>query len=47
MKRVDQVSGGILAHEAFFQPFPGKASSMTSKGVFFICLFPFHFGVDT
>lgn len=47
MKRVDQVSGDILAHEAFSQPVPGKAFSVASEGVFFVCLFPFHFGVDT
>jgi len=43
---VDQVSGHILAHEAFFQPVPGKASSVASEGVSFICLSPFRFGVD-
>lgn len=47
MKRADQVSGDILAHKAFSQPVLCKASSVSSKGVFFICLFPFHFGVDT
>lgn len=47
MKRADQVSGDILAHEAFSQPVPCKASSAASEGVFFICLFPFHFDVNT
>lgn len=41
------MSGDILAYEAFSQPVPRKASSVASKGVFFICLFLFHFGVDT
>lgn len=47
MKRADQVSGDILAREAFSQPVPCKASSVASEDVFFIFLFPFRFGVDT
>lgn len=45
--RVDLVSGDILAHEAFFQPVPGKAPSVASEGVSFVCLSPLYFGVDT
>lgn len=42
MIRVDKVSGDILVHEAIFQAVPGKASSVASESVSFICLSPFH-----